>query len=108
MSDVPTSRAPVPAGTVSTIRGRWQRPALTWTTRVLIGLGLLSAVLPEPASTAVATVAVVAVVATPLVRVAWLVHRWRQEQDRRFVAAGVALLAVVGVGALLSALGVGS
>lgn len=108
MNDGPAApRTPIPEGAVSTIRGRWQRPALAWTTRVVIALGLLSAVLPHRASTAVATVVVASVVATPLLRVAWLVHRWRQERDGRFVAAGVLLLAVVGLGAVLAALGVG-
>ena len=101
-------RAPIPAGTVSTIRGRWQAPALTWTTRVVLALGVLAAVLPDDAGTVVGTVVVVAVIATPLLRVAWLVHRWRQESDPRFARTGVALLAVVAVGALLAALGVGS
>lgn len=100
-------RPPIPDGTVSTVRGRWQRPALAWTTRVVIALGVLSAALPRGASTAVSTVVLAAVIATPLLRVAWLVHRWRQERDGRFVAAGLLLLAVVGLGALLSALGVG-
>lgn len=101
------SRAPIPAGQVSTIRGRWQKPALAWTTRVVIVLGLLSVVLPERPAEALATAVVAAVVAAPLLRVAWLVHRWRQERDRRFVALGAALLVVVATGALLSALGVG-
>ena len=55
-----------------------------------------------------ATVVVVAVVSVPLLRVGWLVHRWRQERDGRFVAIGLALLAVVAAGAALAALGVGS
>jgi hypothetical protein len=89
-------RAPIPAGQVSTVRGRWQAPALTWVTRTVIALGLLAAVVPDP------------VIATPLLRVAWLVHRWRQERDRRFVGFGLGLLAVIAVGAGLAALGVGS
>jgi hypothetical protein len=101
-------RAPIPAGQVSTVRGRWQAPALTWVTRTVIALGLLAAVVPDPVSTAAATAAVAAVIATPLLRVAWLVHRWRQERDRRFVGFGLGLLAVIAVGAGLAALGVGS
>lgn len=101
-------RQPIPGGQVSTIRGRWQAPALTWVTRGVMALGLLSAVLPEDAAIAVATTAVAAVVAVPLVRVLWLVHRWRQEHDRRFVGVGLALLGVVAAGAALAALGVGS
>jgi hypothetical protein len=101
-------RAPIPGGQVSTIRGRWQSPALRWTTRVVIVLGLVSLALPEPASEAVAVAVVGAVVATPLLRVLWLVHRWHQEDDRRFVTVGLTLLGVVAVGAALAALGVGS
>jgi 4-hydroxybenzoate polyprenyltransferase len=107
-ADGPTPRQPIPAGTVSAIRGRMQAPALTWVTRVVIGLGLLSAVLPDDAGVAVATAVVVAVVAVPLLRVLWLVHRWRQERDPRFVGLGLALLGVVAAGAALAALGVGS
>lgn len=104
----PRPRQPIPAGTVSAIRGRVQDRVLTWTTRAVLVLGLVSAVLPGDAGIAVATAVVAAVIGVPLVRVCWLVHRWRQEQDRRFVRMGVALLGVVAVGAGLAALGVGS
>ncbi len=108
MSAASEPRQPIPAGAVSTVRGRLQGPALTWVTRVVIVAGLVSAVLPDPAGDVVATAVVAAVVAVPLLRVAWLVFRWRQEHDARFVRMGLALLAVVGVGALLAAVGVGS
>ena len=104
----PPDRPPIPGGQVSAIRGRWQAPALTWTTRAVIVAGLASAVLPGDTGTAVATAVVAVVVATPLLRVAWLVHRWRQEHDRRFVTLGGTVLAVVAVGAALAALGIGS
>lgn len=107
MSRGPEPRQPIPGGAVSTIRGRLQAPALAWVTRVVIVLGLASAVFPDPAGVAVATAVVCAVVAVPLLRVAWLVHRWHQEHDRRFVGMGAALLGVVAVGALLAAAGVG-
>jgi hypothetical protein len=100
-------RAPIPAGTVSTVRGRYQAPALVWLTRAVLVAGVAGAVLPGAAGTAVATAAVAAVVAAPLLRVAWLVHRWSQEHDRRFRWLGIALLAVVALGAALSAAGVG-
>lgn len=100
-------RAPIPPGTVSTVRGHWQAPALSWTTRVVIAAGVLGVVLPGPGGIALSTVVVAAVVATPLLRVVWLVHRWRQEGDGRFVALAAGLLAVVAVGAALAALGVG-
>lgn len=101
-------REPIPGGVVSTIRGRWQVPALTWVTRVVLTLAVASALVPGTAGQALAAAAVGAVVAVPLLRVAWLVLRWSQERDGRFVAAGAGLLGVVGAGALLAALGLGS
>ncbi len=100
-------RDPIPVGAVSTIRGRFQIPALTWLTRLVVVVGALGAVLPGDAGIAVATLAVCAVGAAPVLRVAWLVHRWIQEKDRPFILVGVALLGVIASGALLSALGVG-
>ena len=102
------SRAPIPPGRVSTIRGRWQAPGLTLLTRLVLVAALLGAFLPGGAGMALATAAVSAVIAAPLLRVAWLVHRWAQERDRRFVLTGVALLVVVAAGAALAAAGVGS
>lgn len=100
-------RDPIPAGTVSSIRGRIQAPALTWLTRLVVVVGILGTLIPGEAGIVVATVAVSAVVAAPLARVLWLVFRWNQEADRRFIAVGLTLLALIGLGALLSALGVG-
>lgn len=108
MTEPMPSRPPIPGGQVSTIRGRWQAPALTWTTRVVLVAGLLTLVLPDAAGIAVATAVVAVVIATPLLRVAWLVWRWHQEHDQRFVTIGVVLLAVIATGAALAALGVGS
>lgn len=103
----PGERPPVPPGTVSTIRGRYQAPGLTWLTRLVIVTGVLGAVLPGRAGVATATGAVAAIVAAPLARVAWLTFRWSQERDRRFEVLGAALLAVVAAGAALAAVGVG-
>lgn len=108
MTEEPTPRQPIPGGAVSAIRGRLQAPALTWVTWVVLVLGVLSVLLPDEAGVAVATAVVVAVISVPLLRVLWLVHRWRQERDRRFVGMGLALLGVIAVGAALAALGVGS
>lgn len=102
------SRPPIPGGEVSTIVGRWQAPALTWLMRVVLVASLAGALLPGTAGIALATLAVTAVIAAPLVRVAWLVFRWVQEGDRRFVARGIGLLSIVAVGAALAAVGVGS
>ena len=101
------AHTPNPPGRVSTIRGHYQGPALTWLTRTVIVTGVLGAALPGGVGVAIATASVAAVVAAPLVRVAWLVFRWTQERDRRFVVLGSALLAVVAAGAALSAAGVG-
>ena len=101
-------RTPIPAGEVSTIRGRWQAPALTWLMRVVLVAAIAGAVVPGAAGIAFATAAVGAVVAAPLLRVAWLVFRWIQEGDRRYVLSGLGLLAIIGLGAVLAALGVGN
>ncbi|MEZ5218490.1 MAG: hypothetical protein R2715_18345 [Ilumatobacteraceae bacterium] len=100
-------RQPIPAGAVSSIRGRRQVPALQWVVRVLLVLAALGAALPGTAGSAFGAAAVAVLIATPLTRVAWLTFRWTQESDRRFVLTGLGLLTVVGIGAVLSALGVG-
>lgn len=92
------------AATVSGVRGRWQIPALTWVTRVLLAAALAGTLLPGGAGVGLRTAVVATVVAVPLLRVAWLVGRWSYERDRVFVAVGVGLLAVVGGGALLTLL----
>lgn len=102
------ARSPIPGGTVSRIRGRFQAPGLTWLTRAVLVLSLVGGLLGGSFGRAVATTAVAAIVATPLLRLAWLILRWIQERDRRFVATGSALLAVVALGGALAALGVGS
>lgn len=101
-------RVAIPPGRVSAVRGRFQAPALTWVTRAVIAAGIASAVLPGDAGRAVATAVVAAVVATPLVRVTWLVLRWWHEGDRPFMGAGIVLLGIIAAGAALAAYGVGS
>lgn len=101
------ARRPIPDGRVSSIRGRWQIPAMTWLIRVVLAVSLASAVLGGPVGRVLAIVAVAAVVAAPLTRVCWLILRWTQEHDGRFVLLGVVVIAVVTSGAVLATLGVG-
>jgi hypothetical protein len=100
-------REHIPPGVVSTIRGRWQRPALALLTTVMLVLSTVATVLPGRAGDGLGVAVIAAIVAAPLLRVAWLVFRWWQEGDRRFVLTGAALLAIVGTGALLTVAGVG-
>jgi glucose uptake protein GlcU len=46
---------------------------------------------------------IVALIVVPLIRVVWLVLRWRRKRDWRFVAVGLGLIAII-AGALLIAL----
>lgn len=64
-------------------------------------LGVVDLVLPAPWKERASTVMVVALIAIPAVRVLWLTTRWVRKGDRRFAAAGVALLAVMASGLLL-------
>lgn len=101
------ARRPIPEGVVSAIRGRWQIPALTWLVRVVLVVSVVGGLLGGRLGRGLATAAVVAVIAAPPLRVCWLLLRWQQEQDRRFVLLGRAVIAVIGTGAVLAALGVG-
>jgi uncharacterized membrane protein len=47
------------------------------------------------------------IIATPLLRVVWLIYRWAQEKDTRFALTGLALLAVVTAGAIIVSIGLG-
>jgi 4-hydroxybenzoate polyprenyltransferase len=87
---------------ISSIRGRWQIPALTWVTRVLLVVAIVGAFAPSTVGTALQIGVVATAIAVPLLRVVWLIHRWRQEHDWIFVRLGLALLVVIGAGALIS------
>lgn len=91
--------------TVSRVTGRRQGPSLRLITVlawVLAGLGALSGA--QPFVTA-GVVALALVTATPLLRVAWLVFRWLQERDWRFVWTAVALLGVIAVAGMIALIG---
>lgn len=63
---------------------------------------VLTLVLPEDLRPSAGVLMVVLLVATPLVRVGWLVQRWARLGDWRFAAVGTALLGVVVVAVLTS------
>lgn len=92
---------------VSHVTGRRQAVALRIISVVAILAAATSLVVPTPMNARLALAALVLVAATPLLRVGWLIFRWAQEGDRRFVALGVGLLTVVAIGAISSALGLG-
>lgn len=72
---------------------------------VLIALGAAAALLaPGPWGTAAGWSMVGVLIAAPLLRVLWLVHRWVRRGDPRYAAVGVGVLAVVAVGTALAAL----
>lgn len=92
---------------VSTIVGRRQAPALQLAIRLSAGMAAAGLIIPGVLGRVAAVTAIAVVTATPLLRVAWLVWRWYQERDRRFMAVGLSLLGVVGLGAMLTVMGVG-
>jgi Na+/proline symporter len=83
-----------------TVFAQWSRRAV-----VLVGvLALAGALVPGGAGRTLAGLAIAVVVALPLLRVLWLVALWRHQRDRRFVAAGLALLGLVALGVVAAAL----
>ena len=102
------TRTPIPPGTVSTIRGYWQAPWLRRATQLVLGLSVVTSFLTGPARDITAWAAIGLVIAAPLLRLVWLMRRWRQEHDTRFVLVGLGVLVVVGTGTVLATLGVGS
>ena len=102
--DASGDREPNPPGEVSTIRGIVQVPALRISIGVVMATAILSLFIPDPAGRWAAITATALIAATPLVRVVWLIYRWAQERDTRFVATGIAMLVVVSAGAILAIL----
>lgn len=75
--------------------------AATITTLVAAAVGVL---VPGAVGRAFSTAVVVVLVAVPVARVTALVMRWNRDGDRRFVAVGTGLVALVALGALLATL----
>ncbi len=88
--------------TVSTLTGRKQGPWMRITIWALMALAGIGLAIPGTVGTAAAGTAVVVAIATPLLRVVWIVIRLAQERDHRFVYVGLALLGAVGLGVLAS------
>jgi len=104
---VTADRRPIPDGTVSRIRGRWQAPGLRLLVRAVLVVSIVGGLLGGQVGRGLAAVAVAAVIAGPLARVCWLLLRWTQERDARFVLLGIAVIVVVSSGGVMAALGVG-
>lgn len=93
------------ANPVSRVTGRRQAPALrriTIVAWILAGLGSISGSQPFAGA---GLVAIALVTAAPLLRVVWLMFRWVQERDWRFVWTAAALLGVIAVAGLIALLG---
>jgi uncharacterized membrane protein YhaH (DUF805 family) len=64
-------------------------------------LAVATLVTPGELSDQLAVITVAALIAAPVIRVAWLAVRWLRLGDRRFALVSLALLVVVGVAALV-------
>jgi hypothetical protein len=76
--------------------------ALWWVVVVAAVLAALGLALPGEAGDAVAAAAVVVVIASPLLRVLWLIVAWWRTGDWRFVAVGSTVLAIVALGTVFA------
>ena len=88
--------------TVSTLTGQREAVWLRHSIRVLAALGAVGFLVPGDIGSAAAGLAVILLIAVPLVRVAGIVIRLAAEHDRRFVLVGVALLSAAALGVLIS------
>jgi len=71
-------------------------------TKVAFVAALGGLFLPDPVGPAASALAVVIVIATPLLRVLWLALRWYFRGDRRYAAVAASLLLIVGTGSVLA------
>ena len=86
----------------SHITGRRQAAGLRLATALAAVAAAIGILAPDPLAAIAGSIAVTAVIAAPLLRVAWLIVRWSQEGDYRYVAIGLGLLSVIAVGAGLT------
>jgi hypothetical protein len=93
---------PIAQGAPSRIRGRFQVPVLRAAGFVALGLSLAAVLLSGHPQVVAAWAAIAVVLAVPIVRVIWLMLRWTQERDWRFLALGAGLLVAVSGGVALA------
>ena len=84
--------------------GRFERlsTALSVAVAVAAVLVLGALLLPGRAAEVTGGALVAVLIAAPLLRVAWFVHRWFRRGDPRFAFVGLGVLGVVAAGALLA------
>ncbi len=93
------------ADPTSRVRGRRQGPALRIVTIVAGSMAWIGSMSEAQPFATAGLVAIGLVTVVPFLRVGWLIFRWIQERDWRFVWTAVALLTVVGVAGLIALLG---
>jgi hypothetical protein len=91
-------------GQASRVSGSGQAIRLKVASSLAAAGAAVAILFPAPIGAWAGTVAVTAVIVSPLLRVLWLIYNWWRERDVLFVAIGTTLLAVLGMGALLAAL----
>ena len=90
--------------TVSALTGRRQALWLRRVVRVLAAIATVGLVVPGDIGSSSAGLAVIVLIAVPLIRVVGIVVRLATEHDRRFVLVGVGLLSATALGVLISVL----
>ena len=89
--------------TVSTLTGRRQATWLRRAIRILAVIAAAGFIVPGDVGSVAAGVAVILLIAVPLLRVVGIIVRLATEHDRRFVLVGAALLSAAALGVLISA-----
>lgn len=93
------------ANPTSRVRGRRQRPALKVVTIVAWSMAWIGSMSQARPFATAGIIAIGLVIAAPLLRVGWLIFRWIQERDWRFVWTATALLTVIAVAGLAALIG---